>query len=183
MQDDIPARFQLAEMLSHRFAQPAFQPVPFHRAPQGAGNGQPDPARRFPVRPRKGHEAVQAPALPLRVHFTIIGGAQQARTLGKPELSFGRPQSGLPGHGSLLRRGDGQAFASLPASPGENCAPAHRLHSRPKTVGLGPLPFFWLIRPLRHAAGVSSGKFGVAKLKPRSYDCRTKTVKGAYRAT
>jgi hypothetical protein len=54
-----------------------------------------------------------------------------------------------------LLGGDRQALATLPAPPRQDLAPARRLHPRSKSVGLRPLPFPWLIRPLRHPAPAS----------------------------
>ena len=96
LENNVPPRSQLCPVFPNRFAQAPLEPVPLDGATQGARNGDSDPARVFPVGPGKAHEEPEVAAASLRVHFAIVGGAPQARALGKPVLSLGRPHRELP---------------------------------------------------------------------------------------
>ena len=157
LENDVPPRPQLGPVLANGFAQPPLEPVPFDGPAHRARDGQSDPARALPIDPGEPHKKSQVAAASLGVHFAIVGGAQQARTLRKPVLSLGSPHRELPCRSPLLG-GNSQALAPLPAAAGQNLAPPRCTHPRPKPVGLGPLPFPWLIRPLRHVASSENSR-------------------------
>jgi len=167
MKHNVPPRTQFRPMPANRFAQTPLEPVPFDRAAQSARNRQSHAARLLPARPGECHHQAEVAPAALCVHLSEFGGAQPRTKALAPgptrrdALRRRRPLLVSWSNHIVNRRGrllgrDGQALATLPAPPRQDFAPARRAHPLSEPMGLRPLPFIWLIRPLRHAARASS---------------------------